>query len=130
MNSSSVVDEHNLSAVRILEEIRKLGYNGGYTILKEYCHELRKDRRIPAVYRYETGPGKQYDENEINFGKLYLLSDLNEEPERIYRLYKQREYVEYAFNVYKNDLEADRSYLRDDRMLFGLLLALSYMDLG
>ena len=50
---------------------------------------------------------KQYDENEINFGKLYLLSDLKDEPERIYRLYKQREYVEYAFNVYKNDLEAD-----------------------
>ena len=61
---------------------------------------------------------KQYDENEINFGKLYLLSDLNEEPERIYGLYKQREYVEYAINVYKNDLEADRSYLRDDHMLF------------
>ena len=33
-------------------------------------------------------------------------------------MYKQREYVEYAFNVYKNDLEADRSYLRDDHMLF------------
>ncbi len=61
---------------------------------------------------------KQYDENEINFGKLYLLSDLTEEPERIYRLYKQREYVEYAFNVYKNDLQADRSYLRDNHMLF------------
>ena len=61
---------------------------------------------------------KQYDENEINFGKLYILSDLNEESERIYGLYKQREYVEYAFNVYKNDLEADRSYLRDDHMLF------------
>ncbi len=64
---------------------------------------------------------KQYDENEGNFGKLYLLSDLNEEPERIYRLYKQREYVEYAFNVYKNDLEADRSYLRDDHMLFSYM---------
>ena len=25
--------------------------------------------------------------------------------------------MEYAFNVYKNDLEADRSYLRDDHML-------------
>ncbi|MCL5437714.1 MAG: transposase, partial [Candidatus Thermoplasmatota archaeon] len=61
---------------------------------------------------------KQFDENEINFGKLYLLSDLNEEPERIYRMYKQREYVGYAFNVYKNDLDADRSYLRDDHMLF------------
>ena len=54
----ALIDEHNLSAVRILEEIRKLGYNGGYTILKEYCHELRMDRRIQAVYRYETEPGK------------------------------------------------------------------------
>ena len=53
-----------------------------------------------------------------DFGKLYLLSDLKEKPERIYGLYKQREYVEYAFNVYKNDLEADRSYLRDGHMLF------------
>ena len=61
---------------------------------------------------------REFDENEINFGKLYLLSNLNEEPERIYRLYKQREYVEYAFNVFKNDLEADRSYLRDDHMMF------------
>ena len=61
---------------------------------------------------------REFDENEINFGKLYLLSDLNEEPERIYRMYKQREYVEYAFNMYKNDLEADRSYLRDDHMMF------------
>ncbi len=64
---------------------------------------------------------KQYDENEKDFGKLYLLSDLNEDPERIYRLYKQREYVEYAFNVFKNDLEADRSYLRDDHMLFSYM---------
>ena len=46
------------------------------------------------------------------------MSDLNDNPERMYRLYKQREYVEYAFNVYKNDLEADRSYLRDDHMMF------------
>ena len=33
-------------------------------------------------------------------------------------MYKQREYVENAFNVYKNDLEVDRSYLRDDHMMF------------
>lgn len=60
---------------------------------------------------------KQFEEHQHNFGKLYLLSDLMDEPEKIYRLYKQREYVEYAFNVFKNDLEADRSYLRDDHML-------------
>ena len=75
---------------------------------KDYLIRISKNRRSK----------REYDENQINFGKLYLLSDLREEPERIYRLYKQREYVEYAFNVYKNDLEADRSYLRDDHMLF------------
>ena len=29
--------------------------------------------------------------------------------------------MEYAFNVYKNDLEADRSYLGDDHMLFSYM---------
>ncbi len=75
---------------------------------KDYLIRISKNRRSKG----------EYDEYQINFGKLYLLSDLREEPERIYRLYKQREYVEYAFNVYKNDLEADRSYLSDDHMLF------------
>ncbi len=81
---------------------------------------LRSEEEKDFLLRIEENKRskKQYDENEINFGKLYLFSDLNEEPERIYRLYKQREYVEYAFNVYKNDLEADRSYLGDDHMLF------------
>ncbi|AKA48031.1 hypothetical protein IX51_01780 [uncultured archaeon] len=64
---------------------------------------------------------KQFLEGSQVFGKVHLLSDLKESPERIYRLYKQREYVEYAFNVFKNDLEADRSYLGDDHMLFSYL---------
>ena len=29
--------------------------------------------------------------------------------------------MEYAFNVYKNDLEVDRSYLGDDHMLFSYM---------
>ncbi len=62
-----MVNQHNLSVIRILEEIRKQGYDGGHTILKEYCSAIRKDRRIPAVYRYETDPGKQL---QVNFGVL------------------------------------------------------------
>ncbi len=31
-----MINTHNLSAIRILEEIRKQGYDGGYTILREY----------------------------------------------------------------------------------------------
>ena len=62
-----LINKHNLYSVRILEEIRKMGYNGGYTILKEYCRELRKDRRIQTVYRYETDPGKQ---TQVDFGEF------------------------------------------------------------
>ena len=69
----SLIDDHNLSAVRILEEIRKTGYNGGYTILKDYCNKLQKDRRIQAVYRYETKPGKQ---SQVDFGEFgYIDTD-------------------------------------------------------
>ena len=63
----TLIDEHNLLAVRILEEIRKIGYDGGYTILKDYCRELRRDRRIQAVYRYETDPGIQ---SQVDFGEF------------------------------------------------------------
>ena len=53
------IDQYNLSAVRIMEEIKKKGYTGGYTILKDYCRTLRKDRAIKAVIRYKTKPGRQ-----------------------------------------------------------------------
>ncbi|WMT50531.1 MAG: hypothetical protein RE471_05990 [Ferroplasma sp.] len=49
-----LIEKYNLSNVRILEEIRQDGYDGGKTILGDYCLTLRKDRRIQAVYRYET----------------------------------------------------------------------------
>ena len=66
----AIIDRDNLSAVRILEEIRKKGYMGGYTILKEYCHDIRKDRSIHAVYRYETDPGKQSQVDFWEFGRI------------------------------------------------------------
>ena len=35
----------------------------------------------------------------------------------MHRLHKQRKYVKYTFNLYKNDLDADRSYSRDDHIV-------------
>lgn len=78
---------------------------------KDYLIRIYDHVRSKASFAEKSG----------DFGKLYLLSDLNEDQERIYSLYKHREYVEYAFNVYKNDLESDRSYLRDDHMLFSYM---------
>ena len=53
------IDTHNLSAVKIYEEVKEKGYPGSYTTVKRLCSSLRKDRNIRAVYRDETDPRKQ-----------------------------------------------------------------------
>ena len=100
-----MIDEHNLSAVRILEEIRKLGYNGGYTILKEYCRELRKDRRIQAVYRYETGPGKQSQVDFSEFGRI----EIDGKRKKLYAFsillgYSRTRYAEFTADISTNNV--------------------------
>ena len=94
------IDKYNLSAVRILEEIRKLGYDGGYTILKDYCHELRKDRRMQAVYRYETDPGKQ---SQVDFGEFGYI-DIDGKKRKLYAFsmilgYSRMRYAEYTTDI-------------------------------
>ena len=96
----ALIDEHNLSAVRILEEIRKMGYDGGYTILKDYCHDLRKDRRILAVYRYETEPGKQ---SQVDFGEFGHI-DMDGKRRKLYAFsmilgYSRYRYVEFTTDI-------------------------------
>ncbi|MGC8483964.1 MAG: IS1634 family transposase, partial [Thermodesulfobium sp.] len=80
---------------------------------------LKMEEEKDYLVRIKEGKSskKSYGDHSRSFGMIHLLSDLHDTPEDIYRLYKKREYVEYAFNVLKNDLDADRSYLRDDRML-------------
>jgi transposase len=49
----------SMSVVRLLEELRRLGYAGGYTILRQRVKQLRVECRRPPVERFETGPGAQ-----------------------------------------------------------------------
>jgi transposase len=53
------VEEDGLSAVLLLEEIQALGYDGGYTILKDYVRTLRRKPARRAHLRFETEPGEQ-----------------------------------------------------------------------
>ena len=48
-----------LSAVLVLEEIRALGYRGGYSVLKQYVRTIRPKARRRAHLRFETEPGEQ-----------------------------------------------------------------------
>ena len=66
------IDRYNVSAVRILEEIRKKGYEGGYSTLKSYCATLKKDLAINEGIRFETEPGRQ---EQVDLGGIRAHRD-------------------------------------------------------
>ena len=49
----------NITVTRMLEELRKEGYTGGYTILRQRVKTLRREPKKPLVVRFETAPGVQ-----------------------------------------------------------------------
>ena len=59
------------NAVVLLRELRERGYQGSYTILKDWLHPQREQAACLAVRRFETPPGKQA---QVDWGHLGCLS--------------------------------------------------------
>lgn len=47
------------TAISIFHFIRKKGYQGGYTTVKNYCREIKQEKTRAATIRFETIPGLQ-----------------------------------------------------------------------
>ena len=66
-----------LSAIRLLDEIRAAGYRGGYTQLKEYVRQVRPRPPADPVVRFETPPGHQgqvdFADFRLPWGKRYAF---------------------------------------------------------
>ena len=75
----------------------------------KYLLEIEKDKKTLD----------EYNDNKSKLGKLFIISDLDEDHDTIYNLYKTREQIEHAFNIFKNLLESDKSYLREDNKFEG-----------
>jgi transposase len=49
----------DLTGVRLHEKLRARGFEGGYTIIKDYLRRVRPRPTVELVERFETQPGKQ-----------------------------------------------------------------------
>lgn len=54
-----LVQEKKLSAVRVLEEIKAIGYEGGYSILKDYIRTIRPKRQRGPTTLIDHPPGHE-----------------------------------------------------------------------
>lgn len=60
-------------------------------------------------------------EKPFRNGTLSVRTSVKDPPEKVYQMMKSRMEVEQCFDTFKNTLDADRSYMRDDRQLEGWL---------
>mgnify|MGYP001102309575 CR=1 FL=1 len=68
------LDRYDLTATRILREVKEQGYPGSYTILRDYIRQIKGARPKPAFVRFETPPGEQAQADWSDFGYIELDS--------------------------------------------------------
>jgi len=66
------LSQYPLSARRLLREIKARGYQGEYTILRNYVKSIRPRIGVPAVFRYETEPGRQAQVDWAELGRVMI----------------------------------------------------------
>ena len=82
---------------------------------------LRADEENEYYSLTDAGKKPQYSPEKA--GKIAILTNAREKPQTIFELYKFRNDVEEAFDVFKNLLQVDTPYLRDDDTLRGYVFA-------
>ena len=69
---STKLHEGPYTASRLYREIQEMGFDGKYTIVKDFIRKVRPEYRVPAVLRYETKPGVQSQVDWSEFGRVEI----------------------------------------------------------
>ena len=92
----------NYSAVRILEIITEHGFDGKYTIVKEYVRTRKERLNKQATVRFETMPGLQGQVDWAHFPKYQVMEDGKLKKLYCFLMilgYSRMRYIEFVTNM-------------------------------
>lgn len=69
----TLLESHPFSSQQVLQALKTQGYTGGYSILKEFIHQVRPVRK-PAFLMLEFGPGECAQVDWGSFGSITVGS--------------------------------------------------------
>lgn len=73
-------DDQEYRATWIFDQLRKLGYTGGYSVVRDAVRELKQENSRLAYLRFETEPGRQA---QVDFGD-YKIAQPDESDKTLY----------------------------------------------
>lgn len=88
-----------------------------------YDEKLKVQEENDYLQRISTHPEEYSKEvffqKQFEFGTLSCITNLTDSADKIYQIYKSRGQIEQVFDTYKNFLEADRTYMQNEKALYG-----------
>jgi transposase len=101
------LEEAPYSALRILEKLREMGFDGGYSIVKAYVSSRKMDLDEKATVRFETMPGKQ-GQMDWGFSEDHLVYE-DGKWKKLYCFlmilgYSRMRYIEFVTDMSTNTL--------------------------
>ncbi|GCC10758.1 transposase DDE domain protein [archaeon] len=100
----------------------KEGELNGKTVVIFIDERLKAEEEKDYLSRIEKEDDKALEtffKNQYRLGTIAVITDMGELPERIYSLLKSRGEIERMFDTFKNVLNADRTYMKDDYQMEG-----------
>ena len=74
---------------------------------------------LSRIEKNDTAMLDNFFEIQHRMGTIAVITDLDKRGERIYNLLKSRVEIEIMFDAFKNVLNADKTYMRDDYQIEG-----------
>ena len=97
-----ITEAPELSAVRLLEELRQCGYQHGIAVLRRYVAQVRQPRSRKVYLRVEMEPGEQAQVDWGHFGHLRIGN--SQRPLSAFAMvlsYSRALYIDFSLECYR-----------------------------